>query len=361
MDQKFLETLIALSRVHTDGMTPFLRGLGYERANVVAAARGERATPAGLVQAISDALHFSATGFTDVRLESWLVREMQDIKDLGSLGFQFRVLARIRSDREVENRSHQYKFALLGVTFGTSMRYAMVRMTQDKLEELLTHLGGMEQAAEHRFVYATQLNNLMHLHIVVKQANTTVSGAELSCSVPGLDVQALLKMLDENLTSSTGTPSPLQNHAKARLQRQKSIVEMLNDTFELKLSAQKARSETSKPQSAITLNGKQCPLTIEVIFPDDTVEVITKPESEDGVIIVVQEHRSGLVEVIFNGSHRDLYGKLSGTEKAVGRARLSDRGLPEVPLGKRTSASEIRAAGQMHRDPHSVRLAQNKA
>lgn len=361
MNQKFLETLIALSRVHTEGMTPFLRGLGYERANVVAAARGERATPAGLVQAISDALHFSTKGFTDERLESWLVRDTQDIKDLGSLGFQFRLLARIRSDREVENRSHQYKFALLRVTFGTSLRYAVVRMTQDKLEELLTHLGGVEQAAEHRFVYATQLNNLMHLHIVVKQANTAASAAELSRPASAKDVQALLKILDEQMTGSTGAHFPLPNHAKARPQRQKVIVEMLNDTFDLKLSARNAKQENTNAHSAITLQGKECPLTIEVIYPDDTVEVISRPASKDAVIIVVQEHRSGLVEVIFNGSHCDLYDKLRGSEKAVGRPRLNDMGEPVVPLGKRASPSEIRAAGQMHKDTYGVRLSQKKA
>jgi hypothetical protein len=140
-----IHKLIAIARLHTEGLTHVAELAQTSRSNLLGMNTKEfrRPMPKRVKSGIETALGFDEKGFKQCKVESWLARKPSDITQLIALGFRLKPLGRVLTASEAEGR-HLYQYLVLQVVFEETARIALVRMTLDKVDELLNELGSQE-------------------------------------------------------------------------------------------------------------------------------------------------------------------------------------------------------------------------
>lgn len=141
-EKKHAHALIALARLHTDGLTHVAELAKTSRSNLLGmiAKDNPRAMPARVKSELEAILGFDETGFSECYLESWLARSPSDITQLLDMGFRLKPIGRLITTSEQEGRQ-LYQYLVLQLEFENTARFALVRMTLNKVDDLLKKIG----------------------------------------------------------------------------------------------------------------------------------------------------------------------------------------------------------------------------
>ncbi len=317
--------LCALAKLHTGGAGAITKSIGYSSSNLMSVVAGRRRMPADVIDRLSEALSFNNAGFSNNSIiESWLARKIDDLLLLLELGFDFSVLCRLTTNRETNNPTAVlYKYALLRVRYEDTHKDVVLRMTHDGIDQLLSHpiiqkhnLNTPLPEGLPPFRYL-DFGKLKQLRVVAPQSIVSSAQKQLSHA----EIRHLVSFIHNTVTvdETQGAQGSSLALASEKVKRHRQYANVIKDAYNLRGSR--------KPHVAHGVSNRGTALSVEIhpIFAGETHEKVEPAKTANDHLIVLLEHASGVIEVIFEGPRRMVCPEVpASAEESTpsGKARL---------------------------------------
>jgi hypothetical protein len=317
--------LCALAKLHTGGAGAITESIGYSSSNLMSVVAGRRRMPSDVIDRLSEALSFNDAGFSNNGIiESWLARKIDDLMHLRELGFDFSVLCRLTTNRETNNPTAVlYKYALLRVRYEHTHKNVVLRMTRNGIDQLLSHpiiqkhhLNSHPPEGLPSFRYL-DFGKLKQLRVVPPQSIVSSAQEQLSQA----EIRLLVSFIHDTVTvdEAPGAQGTSLAVASEKVKRHRQYANVIKDAYNLRGSR--------KPHVAHGISNRGTALSVEIhlIFAGETHEKVEPAKTANDHLIVLLEHASGVIEVLFEGPRRMVCPEVPASAeegKPSGKARL---------------------------------------
>lgn len=342
----FEQRLIALSRLHYKGLSSIAASLGYSKGTFSLFVSGQRPIPEKTRTALGNELAFEECGFNDQRLESWLARSVEDLARLQELGFIVSPLTKLVSSRDIaaqkdrSKKGAQHQFLIARVSFIRSHRDVIVRATREKMIEFLATFPDELNLREMEFDYAKRERLYKICDVVKKDLTPSCTPLSEQPTVLLDEIQSLEKAINRmvaedrravscDLSTSSGAEPP------TRLRRHRLYVRTVRKVFGI------SRSENVPGGHAVRKNGNKVEVEVHPIFVGETSELIEDKRPSDTHLVVIKEHVTGMLEVVFEGP-RNIIFETNEADTIIPSRSPSGRSSEEVRRGRKVSVKELR-------------------
>ena len=137
----FQETVIAWSKLATVGARPLAESVGIDRAFFARALNKRRELTEEETNLLAGVLDMHENGFGQLRIQSNLCRQLDDLNAVENLGFEITYLAHIKTQKEVRGGKSLQKYLLVHFSYHGMGRLSILRMATEKWMRLIEKLG----------------------------------------------------------------------------------------------------------------------------------------------------------------------------------------------------------------------------
>lgn len=323
--------LCLLARLHKKGAAALTRTIGYSTSSLISVLAGRCNMNVSVEKRLGEALGFYADGFYHSgQVVSWLARNVDDVVQLLEHGFEIEILARFVSDREMSGtktkRSVLYQLALLRVRFAQTERFVVLRMTQQGIDKLLAVPqindrvlldDGQIAQAHYRYLDMPAWSDIEAMPWSSAQQMQLCSTEEKRHMLLGW-LTSHIKQLGSEISVRATSSEKFEQQARSLVTAAYHLRREIDGSF---LGA--TYTEREVPVRMLML-----PVGQDFLELTDDVQI--------GHTVVCAEHVQGLVEILFEGPTRLLYGSewprqaSSSHSMTIGRHKLRDCNA-EVP------------------------------
>lgn len=346
------QRLIALARLHSKGLSSLASKLGHKQSNFSLIASGQRPMPERTRLALREILSFEECGFNDLRLESCLMRSLEDMQQLQAVGFVVTPITRLVSSRDIaarkdnSKRGAPYQFLVARLSFISSHRAIILRAAREIMDAFLKESFPDAEIQEAPFDYSKR--KLLQDVLEIQKMGLTPSceRVELLPPITITETGRLKKQVESILDRDVRPVSPelsatdKRDNVANRLRRHRLYVEAIRKTFGI------SRTQNIGGH-AFRKDGEKVEIEIHPVFVGERSEQVLFKEDQNSHLIVVLEHDNGVIEIIFEGPRQLIFENQAVIVLRPSTVRERQFGAPDELLGRIVTVNELRELNRL--------------